>query len=555
MPTWDARADVIVVGGGAGGLVAALAAAEAGASVTVLERAAALGGTTGKSGGGAWVPNNRFMREASARDDRAATLRFMARLARPTRYRDDSPTLGLEPWEFEQLAAFFDEASATFEHLEAIGALQQFPLPSMPDYYINETEGVVKTGHLIVPRRPDGVGGDGNEMIRQLSEALQQRGVSLRAEHRVVSAVVDDDDRVIGVVAQTPGATTRVGAERGVIFASGGFAHNRELRESLLYGPVFGGTAVLSNEGDFVPIAQTLGAAMRNMSQFWGVQIMLDRVVANDPLALGTWWVVGDSILFVNRYGVRVMNEKESYNERVRQMFEWNGQRSEYPNLLSFAIWDQHTQDGCGGNSLDDGLIPGPQHDRSHVVEGQTFAELAAALDERLISFAQLTGGVRLDGGFVESLQATVQQFNGFAAAGRDEDFHRGESVVEQYFNNISLGSTGNDDGPTGTARLSAAAGDSALATATNGTMRPLAPDGPYYAAILVPGALDTKGGPVTDVTGQVLDHAGDPIDGLYAVGNCAASPSGQGYWGPGCTFGLIMTQAWRTGGAAAQRP
>jgi hypothetical protein len=35
-------------------------------------------------------------------------------------------------------------------------------------------------------------------------------------------------------------------------------------------------------------------------------------------------------------------------------------------------------------------------------------------------------------------------------------------------------------------------------------------------------------------------------------VGNCAASPSGQGYWGPGTTLGLIITQAWRTGQAVA---
>ena len=498
------------------------------------------------------MPNNRYMREAGDGDDRESTLRFMARLARPTRYDPDSATLGLDPWEFEQLAAFFDDAASTFEELERLGALAQFPLPSMPDYYRNETEGVVKTGHLLVPRRPDGVGGDGLEMIRQLTEALEQRGVSLRVEHRVLSAVVDEDDRVIGLVAQTPGGTVRIGAGRGVIFASGGFAHNRELRESLLYGPVFGGTGVLGNEGDFVPIAQTLGAAMRNMSQFWGVQIIIDRVAANDPDALGTWWVVGDSLLFVNRYGVRVMNEKESYNERIRQQFEWNGGRSEYPNLLTFAVWDQRTQDSCGGNSLDDGLIPGPARDRSHVVEGQTLAELATALDAHLASFAHMTGGVHLAPDFVEALTATVERFNAFARAGRDDDFHRGDSVVEQYFNNISLGSTGNDDGPTGTARLSTAAGDSALATEVNRTMHPLAAEGPYYAAILVPGALDTKGGPLTDVLGRVLDHAGEPIGGLYAVGNCAASPSGQGYWGPGTTFGLIMTQAWRTGRAIA---
>ena len=78
--------------------------------------------------------------------------------------------------------------------------------------------------------------------------------------------------------------------------------------------------------------------------------------------------------------------------------------------------------------------------------------------------------------------------------------------------------------------------------------MYPLSTEGPYYASTLVPGALDTKGGPQTDLEGRVLDHSGQPVRGLCAVGNCAASPSAQGYWGPGATLGLIITQAWRTG-------
>ena len=61
----------------------------------------------------------------------------------------------------------------------------------------------------------------------------------------------------------------------------------------MLVGPILGGGAALTNEGDFdVPIAQTLGAAMRNMNQFWGVPFIIEHAVSRDPVALGTrrWW-------------------------------------------------------------------------------------------------------------------------------------------------------------------------------------------------------------------------------------------------------------------------
>ena len=49
--------------------------------------------------------------------------------------------------------------------------------------------------------------------------------------------------------------------------------------------------------------------------------------------------------------------------------------------------------------------------------------------------------------------------------------------------------------------------------------MAPLTTSGPYYAIILAPGTLDTKGGPVTDALGRVVDVKDQVIPGLYAIG------------------------------------
>jgi predicted oxidoreductase len=75
--------------------------------------------------------------------------------------------------------------------------------------------------------------------------------------------------------------------------------------------------------------------------------------------------------------------------------------------------------------------------------------------------------------------------------------------------------------------------------------MRRLDTSGRLYAAVLALGTLDTKGGPRTTPHREVLRPDGTTISGLYAVGNCAASATGQGYPGAGATLGPIVTEGY----------
>ena len=68
----------------------------------------------------------------------------------------------------------------------------------------------------------------------------------------------------------------------------------------------------------------------------------------------------------------------------------------------------------------------------------------------------------------------------------------------------------------------------------------------PFRAARLVLSDLGTKGGLVTDPDARVLRDDGSVLEGLYAVGNTAASMTGAHYPGPGIPIGTAMVFAAR---------
>ncbi len=545
---WDDDVDVVVVGSGASGLVAAVMAAAGGARVVVLEKAAQTGGTTRKSAANAWVPGNRHMRALGLAESRDGALRYMARAARPHLYSPDAPCLGLPEWEYEGICLFVDEGGRAFADLEDKGVFATLPLAGIPNFYSELEEDVHKVGRTLALRAADGGYGDGEEMIRQLSEALVARGGRIELEHRVVSVVMEGE-RVIGVVAETPAGPRFVRGGQAVIFGSGGFTHNVDLRRSYIRGPVFGGCAANSNEGDFVAIAQAVGADMCNMAESWNSVIQLERALAGDPALRGTFNLVGDSVLSVNRYGRRVMNEKTPYNEATRAMLQFDASRCEYPNMLLFVIWDEPNYATYRGIQFGGGgLMPAADADDSHVIAADTLAQLAERIDERLAAIAHATGGLRLAPDFVAQLNATIDRFNDLARKGHDDDFGRGDSAIERYLYHLAANAArmGTDSGNEAAAGLTTP--PPPPDDTTNPTMAPLADHGPYYSVILAAGMLDTKGGPRTDRHGRVLTTNGTPIPGLYAVGNCAASPSGQAYWGGGGTLGAMITYAWLAG-------
>jgi succinate dehydrogenase/fumarate reductase flavoprotein subunit len=385
---------------------------------------------------------------------------------------------------------------------------------------------------VLIAADAEGGVGDGNDMTLSMLAGAERLGVQTLTSCEVKQLFLRDR-RAAGVGAVRAGESLTIGARKATVFASGGYAHNHRLRDELLAGPVFGTCAAAGSTGIFAAIADELGAPTRSTAYPWLAPCVLERALRARPDFELTNTLIGDSMVVVDYRGERVVNEKLQYNELGLSQWQWDGQRAEYPNLFLFMVWDESCQRHFA-NDRPNSPIATPGGDDAHVLRGETREELQQAIDARLESLA-VTGERRLAGDFAERLEATIERFNGFARSGKDLDFGRGETPIEICFNAIF--------------------GESRETAGGNPTMEPLAAEGPYYATILAPGVLDTKGGPVADSEGRVLGADGTPIPGLYGAGNCVASPSGRAYWAAGATIGPAMTFGFLAGRAAAAEP
>lgn len=523
---FDGEADVVVVGASVAGFSTAVTAAEEGASVILLEAGAEVGGTGKKAAAWAWVPGNHLMQAAGITDSREDALAYLARFARPTLYEEGHPTLGLAGWEYELCEAFVDSGPTALKTFEDIGALSFVHGGEYPNYYAHHPVDKVPLGRVVLPRLPDGEVGDGVEWTRQMEAAARTRGVDIRTSHEVTGVLLNDEGEVVGVTA----GGSRIRARRGVVFCTGGFSHNDELRRLYLGGMLVPGCSVRTNQGALVTIARRLGVPLIHMNAAFMAPIQHEWVSRNDPAIYGIFTVPGDSLIQVNKYGKRVGNEKTSYNDRTMPHLVFDVERAEYGNFLLFPVWDERTNTNYAGAPY--GFVPEAGGDRSMVIQGDTLEELAAALDERLESLGRDAYGIRLDDGFVPALKAQVERFNEFARSGNDEDFRRGDAPIDRFFHGEPI------DNPY-----------------PNPTMHPISDTGPYYATIVAPSAIETKGGPRALPSGEIVGADDKPVPGLYGVGNCVASPSGQAYLSGGITFGPYMTFGWLAGKSVAAAP
>jgi 3-oxosteroid 1-dehydrogenase len=533
--TFREQADVLVVGSGAAAFSAAIAARKRGATVIMLEKAGQVGGTTSRSGGGYWIPLNKWQKEAGYRDNRADCLRYMARYSYPNLYRADEERFGLPRREFALLEAYVDNAHQMAEDYDDWGALHSimevnWTGQGQVDYqnHLPENKGI--RGRSIYPRDEEGkIKISGAELIRQMEAWARENGVEILTNAEVTSLLRTETGRVNGVIAQVNGAAHAFYGEKGVVFGSGGYAHNEEYMLQFQRGPHYGGCSVPTNTGDFIRMGGEIGARIGNTAGAFRAQSMIEAHLQNPGGSSNVFYLIGDSMMLVNRYGKRIVNEKRNYTDRTMLHFVWDPVRTEWTNMLTFMLFDQRAA------TLWQGFPPFPVlgNEMPYLIKADSLDELSQLLSQKLADLAPHTGGFSLDAGFLPNLKETVARFNRFAESGEDEDFHRGETDYDKEWTTFPPTVPGVQWPPQGS---------------KNSTMYPLAEEGPYYAIVLAAGTLDTNGGPVINHNAQVLDWNDQPIPGLYGAGNCIASPTANAYWGGGSTIGPGLTFGYIAG-------
>jgi hypothetical protein len=526
--------DVVVVGSGGAALAAAAGALSVGASVVVCEKGPVHGGTTACSGGVAHIYANSVMRAAGIEDPRPDALAYMARVGYPGAYDPEAPYLGLLSSEYELLETYYDRGAEVMGRLGDIGAAPMgapwlsWDGQGFPDYY-EFPENKALRGRGIQVVAPEGGAGNGGELIRQLMAFATSQGTEVRLENRVVDLLVDEGN-VTGVVVDDGRACRKVVAHGGVVFGSGGFAHDPELRARFLHGPIAGGSGVPSNTGDLIRMGPRAGVLFGGMHHAWWNQQVLEAVDDYANSVLDVWAIPGDSMVLVNRLGRRAIGEKREYASRgqVHHMYD----NDEYVNRVMFMVYDARCAEQYAGRYP----IPPLGSVADHVVSGVGVDGLTAALSERLRTRARVAmppgiAPVELAPSFAETLTATIRRFNAMAEIGRDDEFGRGAKAVEFAFH-----------GPP--------APDNNL---PNSAMYPLHLDGPLFAMAIVGTAFDTNSGPRIGTEGQILGSAG-PIGGLYGAGNCVDPVFGEGYPGGGSTIGPGLVFGFLGGAHAGRR-
>jgi hypothetical protein len=314
-----------------------------------------------------------------------------------------------------------------------------------------------------------------------------------------------------------------------VIFATGGFAQNRELIKQHMPGVVMGSCAVPTAQGDFLTLSADLDVATAHLDRAWWGEVPAEPCVENPEVIALLFYPFGDSLIYVDRHGRRVVNEKAVYDQRgpVHFVTDENG---EQPNRLLFWIYDEAV--AREPNDLATTRFPVPPAGRKadYVIEAATLEELEAEIAKRLEKLAPYADNLTLAGGWAAEVKASIATFNRYATTGVDLEFGRGAQPVQQDANGYRR--PGNHPNP---------------------TMYPMSTTGPYYCIITAGGVLDTKGGPRINEKAEVLRSDLTPVPRLYGAGNCVASASAEAYWSGGNTLGLGMIYGYIAGEQISQ--
>ncbi|MYM64014.1 FAD-binding protein [Pseudomaricurvus sp. HS19] len=553
--TFDEQTDFIVVGTGGGALCGALTMLSQGNQVIVLEKSSLVGGTTARSGGVMWIPNNRFLLRdgLDESEERARTylealcgeqqntpgstpLRRQTYITRAAQMLEFLLQQGIDIDRYRYWPDYYDElpgglsvgrsVGAKLFDINQLGEWKQrmvpgfMPYPAMVDeamqmpYFKRSPKAfwlcVKMVGRALYAKLTGKhyVSAGAALQARQL-HALLRMEADLRTDSPV-SSLIEQNSQIVGVVTVKDGKPWRIGARLGVLVGAGGFAHNQSMRDQYLPGTSdLWTSAAPTDTGEMIQEMARHGAQLAQMDEMVGNQCTLPPgSKRGDIRATAQSITAKPHAILVDQTGVRYMNEGGSYMAFCKGMLQRNQAEAAVP---SWGIFDsRYLKKYMFAGIMPGGKIPQEWFDSGYLKKADSLAELASLLDLS-----------------PDTLQATVERFNGFVAKNHDDDFQRGERAYDRW-----LGDPLHKPNP------------------TLGTLE----KGPFYAFPVVPGDVGTYGGVVTDEHARVLRADGSVIAGLYATGVSTASVMGRYYPGAGSSVGPSMTWGYVAARHAAEK-
>jgi succinate dehydrogenase/fumarate reductase flavoprotein subunit len=563
MNTWDQEVDVVVVGAGAGGMAAALSASVGGCSVLLLEKSDRVGGSTAVSGGAVWAPLNgqteqvghpdtfekvwaylqNTVGDAAPEDVRHAFLnacakavdwfarhtevRLAARTYSPDYYPDRvGAALGgrsLDPLMFDgrQLGPCFKQLRDPLPEFMVLGGM----MVTMTDakHLLSATKSFKswKEGMKLVLRYAlDRLQGYhrgtrlvlGNALAGRLFKSVLDRGIDYWLD-TTIRGLECDGHRVVGVTVERDGRKVRVRARRGVVLATGGFPWSTALRDQHYPRPTGPWSmSPLDNAGGGIELGLQVGATLGRghaSPAFWAPVSILQRPDGSQlryPHLV--WDRAKPGLMAVNSAGRRFVNESTSYHEFVLGMYR---SHKEVPTFPAFLVCDTPFIERWGLGLA----LPGGRP-REHLVQAG-YLHRADTLEALAVQLGIDAAG----------LKASAERFTRFAESGHDEDFGKGSTDYNRYLGDA-------DHGP----------------NPCLGSLR----QGPFYAVKVYAGDIGTALGLQCNTHAQALDAQGQPIEGLYVVGNDMHSIMGGQYPAPGITLGPALTFGWIAGQHLSQQ-
>lgn len=416
--------DVIVVGAGGAGLCAAIEAKEAGADVIVLEKMPMAGGNTLISGAEYAAPNNWIQEKEGIKDS------------------------------VEQFTQDMIKGGDAKNNPELVKVVAENALDGAK--WLRDEVGVRWEDNLMffgghsVKRSLVPVGASGKEMINKQLAKVKSLKIPVLYETPATELITDEKGKVVGVKAESEDKKYTFKTNKAVVLTTGGFGSNLEMR--MKYNPEIDekvlSTNTVGSTGDGIIMAEKVGAALDGMQYIQTYPIC-------DPLT-GTLLYFGDARM----YGHTIMVNKEG-----KRFVEELDRR----DVISMAIKKQ-TGSVCYQLLDQKGL------DDSNLVEPHA-AEIEYLYKNKLLVKADtIEEAAKFFDIDAKELKATVERYNGYVKAGKDEEFNKRSMPfpIEK---------------------------------------------GPFYILKAAPAVHHTMGGVKINTNAQVLNKEGKAIEGLYAAG------------------------------------